>query len=275
MAGYVEIGELKTWYDEYGAGEPLVLLHGGLSTNETWAAQVSDFRTRFRVVAPERRGHGHTPDLGGPMSYDVMAADTIGFLEAVVGSPAHLLGWSDGGIIGLLVAIARADLVRKLIVIGTNFDTSGLAAKAMDGLMTMIADSDDLAMLRTPYEAASPDGAEHWSEVVTKFKQMVSTQPSITVEQLGRISAPTLVIAADDDAITLEHTSTLFRAIPNSELAIVPGTSHFLAMEKPELVNRLVLDFLENDPVPTFMPLRRAPVGADPEAAGTTSPKTN
>ena len=86
---------------------------------------------------------------------------------------------------------------------------------------------------------------------------MISTQPNITVEQLGRISAPTLVLAGDDDMITLEHTSALFRAIPNSELAVVPGTSHALVMQKPELVNRLVLDFLETDPVPTFMPLRR------------------
>jgi len=86
---------------------------------------------------------------------------------------------------------------------------------------------------------------------------MVSTQPNITVEQLGRISAPTLVLAGDDDMISLEHTSALFRATPNSELAVVPGTSHTLPMEKPDLVNRLVLDFLEKDPARTFMPLRR------------------
>lgn len=100
MGSYVEIGELKTWYDEQGEGEPLVLLHGGMSTNETWGAQMPDFGARFRVTAPERRGHGHTPDLEGPLSYDVMANDTIGFLEAVVGDPAHLVGWSDGGVVG-------------------------------------------------------------------------------------------------------------------------------------------------------------------------------
>ena len=81
MGSYVEIGELKTWYDEQGSGEPLVLLHGGISTNETWGAQMPDFGARFRVIAPEWRGHGHTPDLEGPLSYDVMANDTIGFLR--------------------------------------------------------------------------------------------------------------------------------------------------------------------------------------------------
>jgi pimeloyl-ACP methyl ester carboxylesterase len=193
-----------------------------------------------------------------------MAADTIGFLDAVVGSPAHLVGWSDGGIVGLLVAIARPDLVRKLVAISANFDTSGVVPDAMEGGTSMTADSDSLAVFRTPYEAASPDGPGHWPVVFGKFQEMISTQPNITVEQLGRISAPTLVLAGDDDMITLEHTSALFRAIPNSELAVVPGTSHGLIMEKPDLVNRLVLDFLEKDPVPTFMPLRRSS-GADHE----------
>jgi pimeloyl-ACP methyl ester carboxylesterase len=152
MGSYVEIGELKTWYDEQGEGEPLVLLHGGMSMNETWGAQMPDFGARFRVTAPERRGHGHTPDLEGPMSYDVMANDTIGFLEAVVGNPAHLIGWSDGGIVGLLIAMARPDLVRKLVVIGAIL-TLGIVPQAMQGLTSMTAEATT-AVFRTPYEAA-------------------------------------------------------------------------------------------------------------------------
>ena len=133
MGGYVEIGALKTWYEEQGGGEPLVLFHGGMCTNATWAAQMPEFGAHFRVIAPERRGHGHTPDLEGSLSYDVMSSDMIGFLDAVVGGPAHLVGWSDGGVVGLLVAMARPDLVRKLVVIGANFDTSGLTPEAMEG----------------------------------------------------------------------------------------------------------------------------------------------
>ena len=115
MGGYLQLenGGLKTWWDEQGVGEPLVLLHGGLTTNATWAAQMSDFAAHFRVIAPERRGHGHTPDVEGPLSYDAMAADTIAFVTALVGGPAHLVGWSDGGIVGLLVAMARPDLVAQ------------------------------------------------------------------------------------------------------------------------------------------------------------------
>ena len=90
MGGYLQIGDLKTWYEEQGAGEPLVLLHGGLSTNATWASQMPDFANQFRVIAPERRGHGHTPDVEGSLSFDAMAADTIGFLTELIGGPAHL-----------------------------------------------------------------------------------------------------------------------------------------------------------------------------------------
>ena len=142
MGEYVDIGGVNTWYDEEGTGEPLVLLHGGLCTNETWAAQMPVFAERFHVVAPERRGHGHTADVPGPLTFADMATDTIGFLDRIVGGPAHLVGWSDGGIVGLLVAIERPDLVRKLVVIGANYDTAGIAPEAEDMAANMAPDSD-------------------------------------------------------------------------------------------------------------------------------------
>lgn len=259
MGRYVQTGELKTWYDEVGVGDPLVLLHGGLATNETWAGQLPDFSSRYRVLAPERRGHGHTPDLDGPLSYDDMARDTIRFLEAVAGAPAHLVGWSDGGIVALLVALARPDLVRTLVAVSANFDTSGTVPEAMAELLSAEPGSVELALLRVPYQAVTPDGADHWPVVFAKYIEMISSQPAITVEQLGQIPCPALILAGDDDMVTLEHTTALFRAIPNAELGVVPGTSHFLLLEKPQLVNRIVLDFLEQEPPPTFLPIRRAP----------------
>lgn len=263
MAGYLQIGKLNTWYDEQGRGDPLVLLHGGLNTNAFWAAQIPAFAARFRVIAPERRGHGHSPDVEGPLTYDAMATDTIALVSALDIGPAHLVGWSDGGVVGLLVAIARPDLVRKLVVVGANYDVSGVVPEVMTGFASMNADSDDLATLRAAYESASPDGPEHWPAVVAKFTEMVTTQPTISVEQLGEITSSTLVVAGDDDIVTLEHTAKLFRAIPRSELAVVPGTSHLVAMEKPELFNRIVLDFLAEDPVQTYMPLRRVAGSGD------------
>jgi pimeloyl-ACP methyl ester carboxylesterase len=255
---YVEIGGVATWYDEAGRGDPLVLLHGGMCTNETWGAQIPAFSERFRTLAPERRGHGHTADVEGPLTYGDMAADTIGFLDAVAGGPAHLVGWSDGGIIGLLVAIERPDLVRKLVVIGTNYDTAGVVPEAEEMFAQMTPDGPGMAGLRGLYQEHSPDGPEHWPVVFAKFIEMAQREPHIAVDDLARISAPTLVLIGDDDMVSLEHTASLYRAIPNGELAVVPGTSHTVLMEKPELMNRIVLDFLEQERAATMLPLRRA-----------------
>jgi pimeloyl-ACP methyl ester carboxylesterase len=257
---YVELPGVKTWYEGEGEGEPLVLLHGGLCTNETWAAQRPEFAAHFRLFLPERRAHGHTPDVDGPLSYDDMARDTVDFLTSVVGESAHLVGWSDGGIVGLLVAITRPELVRKLVVIGANFEPALQVTPGAEAMLAELTpDSPDLAMFRALYEATSPDGPEHWAVAVGKFADMIRrVEPNIPTSDLGRISAPTLVMAGDDDLPGLEHTIALYRAIPTSELAVVPGTSHALTMEKPPLVNQLVLDFIINEPVATFMPMRRA-----------------
>jgi pimeloyl-ACP methyl ester carboxylesterase len=254
---YVELPGVKTWYEVEGQGDPVLLMHGGFCTNETWGPQRADFAADHRVFLPERRAHGHTSDVEGPLSYDDMATDTIDFLTTVVEGPAHLVGWSDGGIVALLVAIARPELVRKIAVTGANFKPPPEIGPA-EGLDELTADAPEMAMFRAMYEAASPDGPEHWPIVVGKMVEMIRAEPDIPMEDLGRIGAPTLVLVGDDDFISLEHTLELYRAIPNSELAVVPGTSHAHFMEKPLLVNRIVLEFLDNDPVPTMMPIRRA-----------------
>jgi pimeloyl-ACP methyl ester carboxylesterase len=190
-----------------------------------------------------------------------MADDTIGFLETVVGGPAHLVGWSDGGIIGLLVASQRPDLVRKLVVIGTNYDTAGLADGVAEVLSGMDPAGEDLAMFRAAYVAHSPDGPEHWPVFYAKWIEMATTEPHIPIADLGRITARTLVAVGDDDMVSLEHTIDIFRAIPDAELAVVPGTSHAVLLEKPALFNAVLLDFLQHDPAPTMLPLRRAVEG--------------
>lgn len=258
MGEYVELPGVKTWYEVDGNGDPLLLLHGGFCTNETWGSQRPALAASHRVFLPERRAHGHTPDVSGPLSYQDMANDMVDFIESVVRGPAHLVGWSDGGIVALLVAIARPDLVKKVVTIGANFLPSPQIAAMPEMLDDMAADSPGLAMFRSMYEAASPDGPEHWPVVAEKLIQMFKTQPNISTNDLACISAPTLVLVADDDLMTLEHTIALYRAVPNSELAVVPGTSHALLMEKPDLVNRLILDFLSNEPIPTMLPVRRA-----------------
>ena len=249
---YVEAGGVQTWYAEYGCGDPLMLLHGGFSDASEFGATTPALSERFRVYTPDRRGHGHTPDVPGPISYDLMAADTIAFMEELKTGPAHLVGHSDGANVALLVALARPDLVGQLVLISGNFRHDGLVS----GL-----DLGELAaneFLAEAYGEVSPDGQDHFPVVAEKIYRMASTEPTLTPADLGKVAARTLVMAGDDDMVTAEHTLELYRGIPGAELAVVPGTSHILIIEKPELCNQIILDFLTKDPVLTFMPVRRS-----------------
>lgn len=257
MGDYVDIGPVHMWYETHGKGEPLVLLHGGLDTNAAWGAQLGALAEHFRVVAPERRGHGHTPDVDGPITYQVMAEDTVAFIDEVIGSPVHLVGWSDGAILAIMVALSRPDLVRKLILIGGNADVSAYVP-AFYEVARSAADSAVYEPFRAVYEAVSPDGAEHWPVVFDKVTALWKSEPHIPLDDLGKIRTRTLVMVGDDDLVTLEETAALYRAIPDAELAVVPGASHLAPLEKPDLVNLILLDFLQHDPVRTLVPVRRA-----------------
>jgi pimeloyl-ACP methyl ester carboxylesterase len=183
-----------------------------------------------------------------------MADDTIGFLDTVVGGPADLVGHSDGAVVAMLVAIQRPDLVQRLVMISGGFDKSGEAAPDMEFDLDQV-----VPFLGPAYGEVSPDGEDHFPVVAAKIGEMFRNEPHVDPAELGRISARSLVMYADDDLMTLGHAVEMFGALPNAELAVVPGTSHFLTQEKPHLVNALLVDFLTNEPVPVVAPIRRAP----------------
>jgi pimeloyl-ACP methyl ester carboxylesterase len=244
---------VRTGYDEHGNGDPLVLLHGGLVDARWVEPNLAPLAERFHVYTPERRGHGHTPDVDGPITYQLMADDTIAFLEQVVGGPADLVGHSDGAVVAMLVAMQRPELVRRLVMISGGFDKAGEAAPDME------FDTDAVvAFLGPAYGEVSPDGEAHFPVLARKIGEMARNEPHVDVAELAGITSRSLVMFADDDLMTLRHAVDMFDALPDAELAIVPGTSHFLTQEKPHLVNALVLDFLTHEPVATVAPIRRA-----------------
>ncbi len=249
---------VRTHYTDQGSGDAVVLMHGGISGGDAWQGAVEALVGGYRVLVPERRGHGHTPDVDGDYTYPAMADETIAFLDQVVGGPAHLVGYSDGGIVALHVAIARPDLVRSLVPISTNFHVDGLVPGVLEGWESGDPNDEAMAGMREAYAAVSPDGADHWPVLLRKVLRMCMTGPTLTVEDLARISAPALVIAADDDMVDLRHTVTLYEALPDAELAILPGTSHALPEERPADLLRLVETFLRGDAPPRMMPIRRA-----------------
>ena len=165
--------------------------------------------------------------------------------------PAHLIGYSDGGIIALLVAIARPDLVRTVVTLGANFHHSGtLPLPEFDGVVS----PEDQA----EYNETSPDAPETLVEKITRMMAIWRSEPNLERAELLNIQCPMLVMAGDDDVIAHTHTIELFENIPLGQLAILPGTSHGLVKEKPALVQLLIREFLEDLSYPiTKMPIRR------------------
>jgi pimeloyl-ACP methyl ester carboxylesterase len=254
MGTYVDLDGVRTWYDETGEGEPLVLLHpgGGGVDSRALAPNRDALADRFRTFTPERRAHGRTPDVEGPITFEAMAQDTIHFLEQVVGGPARVMGVSDGAIVALLVALRRPDLVTQLVFVAGVFHHDGWWPQAID------PNSEPPTFLEESYAELSPDGADHYRTVVEKLVRMHQIEPTLTVEDLAAIPCRTLVMLGDDDEVRLEHGIALYRALPDAELAVVPGTSHGLLVEKPWLCNATIIDFLTSDPVSTYAPIRRA-----------------
>jgi len=200
---------------------------------------VDGLAEHFRVYRPDRRGHGRTPDVEGPISYDLMAQDTIAFLEQVVGGPAHVLGHSDGAPVALLVALARPDLVRRLVFASGVFHHEGWTPGAID------LDEDTTAFFTEYHGEVCPDGPNHFPVLAEKLDRMHRAEPTLTVADLAGYPGPSLVMVGDgDDEIHMEHTVALFNGLPHSQLAVVPGTGHGLFVDKPDLCNRLVIDFL-------------------------------
>jgi pimeloyl-ACP methyl ester carboxylesterase len=239
---YVDVSGLRTWHEVHGEGRPVVLLHGAFAGASSWSAQAPALaRAGYRVHVPERRGHAHTPDVEGPLTYDVMADDTVAYLDGVVGGRAHLVGWSDGAVVALLVARRRPDLVDRLVLIGQYYNASG---KVPGGLVDQLTGGGDQAMgfLRAEYDQVSPDGPEHFPVVYAKTLRMLATEPELDLASLAAVAAPTLVLQGDRDEVTLEHGAAVVAALPQGRFAVLPGT-HALPVENPEVVNALLVWF--------------------------------
>jgi pimeloyl-ACP methyl ester carboxylesterase len=247
-----ELPGVAMWYDERGQGDPCVLLHPGGAGVDSRALgpTVDGLAEFFRCYTPEQRAHGRTPDTEAPASYELMAGDTIDFIEQVIGQPVHLMGCSDGAVVALMVARRRPDLVRRL-VFGTGvFHRDGWDAGVLDG--------EPPEFLRESYGELSPDGIGHYGVVVAKLAAMHAHEPALAEADLRQIAVRTLIMVADDDEVRFEHAVAMYRNMPDAELAVVPGTSHGLLVEKPAVCNLLITEFLTKEPVQTFAPIRRA-----------------
>ena len=252
MPEYIDLRGHQTYsYEWDNDGEAVVLLHGGLSKTSSWDfILVPALEEDFHVYAYDRAGHGFTGDKQGSLHFDFQYEEAIAYLEDVVKEPAHIIGYSDGGIIALMVAISRPDLVKSIVAIGANYH--------YDAPLSEFTEADVSEEEQAEYNLISPDAPHTLLEKKIRMNEIWKTEPDIALSQIAKIQCPVLVLAGDDDVIKHDHTISLYEALPLGQLAIVPGTSHGVVKEKPALTMAIIMQFLEDLTYPqTRQPIRR------------------
>jgi len=240
VSGYADVNGIKLWYAVYGQGEPLVLLHGGLGNSGYWGNQVPVFAQRYKVIVIDSRGHGRSTRDDKPYTYGLMAADVLALLDQLKIEKAALVGWSDGGIIGLDIAIHHPERLTRLFAFGANSDPSGLR----EGLDTNATFNRFIEEAGQAYARLSttPKDYEGFLAAISK---MWATEPNYTAAQLNGIKVPTAIADGEyDEAIKREHTEWLARQIPGAQLVILPDVSHFAMLQNPPAFDAVVLAFL-------------------------------
>jgi pimeloyl-ACP methyl ester carboxylesterase len=224
-AHHAAVNGLRMYYEEYGRGRALVLLHGGGSTAQTsFGALIPRLAGAHHVIAPEQQAHGHTGDRDGPLSFEQMADDTAALLEQLGVRDADVLGFSNGGVVAMQLAMRHPGLVRRLIVCSSFYARSGMPAAFWQGFAHATMDAMP-APLRDRFVATAPDPAQ----VPTRFAKQVAlmaTFQDIPEASLQAIAAKTLVMVGDADVMSVEHEARLARAVPHAELAVMPGAGH-------------------------------------------------
>ncbi len=227
---------VQLYFEEYGQGEPILLLHGNGESIASFKAQIPVLARRHHVIALDSRGHGHSQLGPTALSYELMANDVNALLEHIHTSRVLVLGHSDGGILALLLGIHHPDKVSRLAVMGANVDPSGAHDWARDGIVRQRE--------KVQAELAGGKGGDA-ARFQLQLLDLMGNQPHIPLRELAAIRAPTLVMAGDRDVIRDEHTLSIFHAIPKSQLAIFPGATHMIPQEDPERFNRTVLAFFD------------------------------
>ncbi len=241
-SGYVPHDGARIFWRSYGAGPPVILLHGGLANGEYWGSQVPALiRDRRRVILMDSRGHGRSTRDGRPYTYELMAADVVAVMDALGLRRAAVVGWSDGAIIALVMALKYPDRLTRAFAFAANMDPSGVKsdteANPTFARFERQCGGDYQRLSATPGDYAGFQAA---------IERMWEKEPNYSPADLGKIATPVAIVDGDhDEAIKREHTEYLARAIPGARLIILPGLSHFAMLQNPAVFNAAMLGFLD------------------------------
>ena len=239
QSGFAPVNGIKVWYAVYGRGDPVILLHGGLANANYWGHQVRALQRHYQVIVMESRGHGRSSRNQEPYGYDLMASDVVALLDHLKISKVAIVGWSDGAIIGLDIAMKHPERVSKLFAFAANSDPSGVADIANSDVFNAY-----IARAGEEYKRLSPTPTEYKS-FVADITKMWESQPKWTASDLAAIKVPTWIVDGDhDEAIKRENTEFMAANIPGAGLLIQPQVSHFSFLQYPEQFNDDLLRFL-------------------------------
>lgn len=242
QTGFVTVDGARLWYAAYGAGPPVILLHGGLANSDTWGGQIPALTGTRRVILIDTRGHGRSTRDDRPLTYELLASDVIRVMDSLNIDRADVVGWSDGAIVGLVMAMKTPKRIGRLFAFAANADPTGAKPGAMSN-PTLIR-FGQLAAEDYRSQSNSPDG---FGQLAAAVMKMWATQPNYTAAELATISTPVAIVDGDhDEGIRREHTEYLARAIPQARLIILHDTSHFAHLQDPAAFNAAMLDFLGN-----------------------------
>jgi pimeloyl-ACP methyl ester carboxylesterase len=240
-SGFVPHDGARIWFQTFGAGPPVVLLHGGLANSRYWGNQVPALmRAGYRVILIDSRGHGRSSRDERPYTYELMASDVVAVMDRLGVDKAAVAGWSDGAIIGLVMAIRSPARLTRVFAFAANMDPSGVKPD-VDKNPTFARFE---ARAARDYAALSPT-PRGYADFAKAINRMWATEPDYKAADLARIRTPAAIVDGDhDEAIKREHTEYLARAIPGAKLVILPGASHFAMLQRPEAFNAALLAFL-------------------------------
>lgn len=225
---------VKLYYEVYGTGAPLLVVHGNGGSIADLGAQIAHFRTRYKVIAMDSRDQGKSADSPDALTYEKMTDDLAALVDHLKVGPVSVLGWSDGGIEALLLGIRHPAKVKKIVAMAANLNPT--EAAFAPGVLSTIKSLIDAI---PPAARDTPQGRREM-----KVLGMMLQEPQIDLKALETITAPTLILAADHDAISDEHTIAIFHHVPNSQLAIFPNATHMIPFDDPATFNATVERFL-------------------------------
>jgi pimeloyl-ACP methyl ester carboxylesterase len=238
-SGYAPVNGIQMYYATYGAGEPILLIHGGLGHADIWANQVAEMSKTNLVIVADSRGHGRSSRNEQPYGYDLMASDYLALMDFLKVSKVDLVGWSDGGIIGLDIALSHPERLNHLFAQAANVTVDGVNPDVMNN-KTFAGYIDRMGK---DYEKMSKT-PNQYNAFVDQISKMWATQPAWTKEQLATIKTPTAIVQGDhDEAILLKHTEYMASVIPGSKLIILKDASHFAMLQDPAGYTKAAMDF--------------------------------